>query len=93
MVGPDCARDRVGTVTSSRSDTESQLLSRILVTWIEVTVVGLRGGVLGTSVGGPPGLIASLVTTLLSLGILFYNVNELIKRWVAHELRPDTGPG
>ncbi|WP_332900428.1 hypothetical protein [Haladaptatus sp. CMSO5] len=74
-------------MTSSRSDTEPQLLSRILVTWIEVTVVGLTGGVLGTSVGGPPGLIVYLVTTLLSLGILFYNVNELIKRWIEHELR------
>lgn len=79
-------------MTSSRSGTEPQLLSRILVTWIEVTVVGLTGGVLGTSVGGPPALIVYLVTTLLSLGILFYNVNELIKRWIAHELRPDTGP-
>lgn len=79
-------------MTSSRSDTEPQLLSRILVTWIEVTVVGLTGGVLGTSVGGPPGLIVYLATTLLSLGILFYNVNELIKQWVAHELRPDSAP-
>ncbi len=80
-------------MTSSRSDTEPQLLSRILVTWIEVTVVGLTGGVLGTSVGGPPGLIVYLVTTLLSLGILFYNVNELIKRWIEHELRSDTDSG
>lgn len=79
-------------MTPLRSDTDPQLLSRILVTWLEVTVVGLTGGVLGTSVGGPPGLIVYLVTTLLSLGILFYNVNELIKRWIAHELRPDTGP-
>lgn len=79
-------------MTSPRSDTEPQLLSRVLVTWIEVTVVGLTGGVLGTSVGGPPGLIVYLVTTLLSLGILFYNVNELIKRRIAHELQPDTSP-
>ena len=62
------------------------------MTWSEVTVVGLTGGVLGISVGGPLDLIVYLVTTLLSLGILLYNVNELIKRRIAHELRPDSSP-
>lgn len=56
--------------------------SRIAVTWAELTVVGLAGGALGTSVGGPPALVVYFATTLLSVGILLYNVNELIRRWV-----------
>ena len=73
-------------MSSEPQKTEPQLLSRIAVTWIELTVVGLTGGVFGTSVGGPPGLIIYFITTLISIGVIFYNVNELIKRWVTHEL-------
>ncbi|GAB7013048.1 hypothetical protein [Halolamina salina] len=54
--------------------------SRIVVTWAELTVVGLAGGVLGTTVGGPPALVVYFATTLLSVGILLYNVNELVQR-------------
>ena len=65
------------------SETSSpQLVSRVLVTWIELTIVGITGGLLGTTVGGPPGFIIYLLTTLLTVGIIFYNVNELVKRWV-----------
>nr|WP_254547285.1 hypothetical protein [Halomarina sp. BND7] len=70
-------------MTSTQPNSEPRLLSRIIVTWIELTVVGVGGGAIGTSIGGPPGLITYFVTTLLSVGILFYNVNELIKHWVS----------
>ncbi|GCF15613.1 hypothetical protein Harman_35480 [Haloarcula mannanilytica] len=69
-------------MTSTQPNSEPRLLSRIVVTWIELTVIGFGGGAIGTSIGGPPGLIIYFVTTLLSVGILFYNVNELIKHWV-----------
>lgn len=72
-------------MTPTRSNTEPRLLSRIVVTWVELTLVGLGGGAIGTSVGGPPGLIIYFVTTLVSIGILFYNVNGLIKQWIAYE--------
>lgn len=72
-------------MTHTPSDTEPHLLSRIVVAWVELTLVGLGGGAIGISVGGPPGLIIYFVTTLISIGILFYNVNELIKQWVAYE--------
>ncbi|WP_049998014.1 hypothetical protein [Halococcus sediminicola] len=58
------------------------LLSRVLVTWIELTIVGITGGLLGVTVGGPLGFIISLVTTLLTVAIIFYNVNELVKNWL-----------
>lgn len=58
------------------------LASRVLVTWIELTVVGITGGLLGAAVGGPPGFIIYLSTTLLTVGIIFYNVNELVREWV-----------
>ncbi|WP_049936141.1 hypothetical protein [Haloplanus natans] len=59
-----------------------RLGSRILVTWIELTVVGITGGLLGDAVGGPPGFIVYLLTTLVTVAILFYNVNELVAWWV-----------
>ena len=70
-------------MTSTRSNSEPRLLSRIVVTWIELTLVGFGGGAIGTSIGGPPGLIIYFITTLVSVGVLFYNVNELIKQWIA----------
>lgn len=60
-----------------------QLGSRIVVTWAELTVLGLAGGALGTSIGGPPALVVYFATTLLSVAILLYNVNELVERRVA----------
>jgi len=56
--------------------------SRILVTWIELTVVGITGGVLGDAVGGPPGFVVYLLTTLVTIAILFHNVNALVAWWV-----------
>jgi len=64
------------------SNSGPRLGSRILVTWIELTVVGITGGLLGDAVGGPPGFIVYLLTTLVTLAILFYNVNALVAWWV-----------
>ena len=69
-------------MTPTQSTSEPRLLSRIVVTWIELTVVGFGGGAIGTMVGGPLGLIIYFVITLVSVGVLFYNVNELIKQWI-----------
>jgi len=69
------------------ADTPSPNLgSRIVVTWAELTVVGLAGGILGTTVGGPPALVVYFATTLLSVGILLYNVNVLVQRSVARQI-------
>jgi hypothetical protein len=67
---------------------EPHLGSRIVVTWVELTGAGLAGGILGTTVGGPPGLVVYFATTLVSVAILFYNVNELIRRWTLR--RPES---
>ncbi|MEF8802416.1 MAG: hypothetical protein V5A17_09920 [Natronomonas sp.] len=52
------------------------------MTWFEITVVGMAGGLLGGTIGGPPGFVVYLATTLLTVAILFYNVNELIRAWL-----------
>ncbi|MGM0388863.1 MAG: hypothetical protein ACQEP0_10150 [Natrinema limicola] len=84
----DSIRDeeRTGTgVERRRSDREQsppQLGSRILVTWFELTAVGITGSLLGTTVGGPVGFLIYLATSLLTVGVIFYNVNQLIKGWV-----------
>jgi len=56
----------------------SPLVSRVLVTWLELTVVGLAGAFLGGTVGGLGAFVVYLATTLLSVGILFHNVNALV---------------
>jgi hypothetical protein len=61
---------------------EPALAPRVLLTWVELTAVGLTGGVLGASVGGPPGFIVYLAASLLSVGVLLHNVNELVKAWL-----------
>lgn len=59
-----------------------RLGSRVLLTWVELTVVGITGGILGATVGGPPGFLVYLATSLATVGIVFYNVNNLIKGWM-----------
>ena len=79
--------------SAARSTTDSEtpdsspprLGSRILVTWLELTVVGITGGILGAAVGGPPGFVIYLITTLLTVAIIFHNVNELVKAWLRTE--------
>ncbi|MEF8829083.1 MAG: hypothetical protein V5A49_08605 [Haloarcula sp.] len=62
---------------------QSLLLSRIVVTWVEVIAVGFAGAALGGAVSGPPQLIVYLATVLASVGALLYNVDKLIQRRVA----------
>ena len=56
------------------------LLSRIFVTWVEVIVVGFAGAALGGVASGPPQLIVYLATVLLSVSVLMYNVDQLIRQ-------------
>jgi hypothetical protein len=56
----------------------SALLSRVLLTWFELTAVGLVGGMLGSIVSGPVQLIVYLLTTLVSVGVLLSNVDAMI---------------
>lgn len=60
-----------------------RLGSRILVTWVELTVIWLAGGLLGTAVGGPPSFVLYLGTSLLSVAILLYNVDALVRARLA----------
>jgi hypothetical protein len=80
----DCDSSNGGTKAepTASDPPDPRLVSRVLVTWIELTIIGITGGLLGTTIGGPPGFIIYLATTLLTVGIIFYNVNELVKNWV-----------
>jgi hypothetical protein len=68
----------VDTSSTSPAIVGSRLLSRILVTWVELTLVGFGGAALGSATSGPPQLVVFLATTLLSVGVLFYNVDRLV---------------
>jgi len=57
--------------------------SRILITWAGLTAVGVVGGLLSSAVQGPVGFVIYLAVTLASVAVLLYNVNELVKGWVA----------
>ena len=53
-------------------------LSRALVTWAELLVVGFAGSALGGATSGPPQLVVCLATTLVSVLVLFHNVDRLV---------------
>lgn len=59
------------------------LVSRTLVTWAELVVVGFGGTALGTAVTGPPELIVYFTTVLVTVGVLLYNVDQLIQHRLA----------
>lgn len=77
--------DGEGDATAGRSTAPSpRLLSRTLVTWVELVVVGFAGTALGGSVSGPPRFVVYLATTLLSVAVLVYNVDRLVRARVEH---------
>ena len=57
----------------------AMLASRAFVTWAELVVVGFAGSALGGATSGPPQLVVYLATTLVSVGVLLYNVDRLIE--------------
>ena len=70
-------RDDVDTAGSvARAD--SRLLSRVLITWAELLVVGFAGAALGGIASGPPQLIVYFATILASVAVLLYNVDRLV---------------
>jgi hypothetical protein len=60
-----------------------RLTSRVVVTWAELVVVGFAGAALSGATSGPPQLVVYLATTLLSVGILLYNVDRLVRARLA----------
>lgn len=70
---PATGRERAAT-----TGLDSALLSRILVTWFGLVAVGFTGALVGANANGPPQFIAYLVTTLLSVAVLLYNVDRLV---------------
>jgi hypothetical protein len=57
--------------------------SRILVTWVELVVVGFGGTAVGGAVSGPPELLVYFATVLVSVAVLLYNVDQLIQQRLA----------
>ncbi|WP_318571035.1 hypothetical protein [Salinigranum marinum] len=70
----DPAEASSGTTTASRGRT--RLLSRIVVTWVELTLVGFAGAALAGSTSGPPQFVVFFATTLLTVAVLFYNLDR-----------------
>lgn len=67
------------TGTPARTSTVGTLLiSRVLVTWAELLVVGFVGAVLGGAASGPPQLIVYFATILASVAVVMYNVDRLV---------------
>lgn len=56
----------------------AHLLSRVLVTWAELIVVGFAGAALGGATSGPPQFVVYLATVLASVAVVMYNVDRLI---------------
>lgn len=81
------SEDTVHTEQTGHGDTEEQntggdgssLVSRVAVTWVELLLVGFSGAVVGGATSGPPTFVVYLATTLLSVGVLLYNVDRLVR--------------
>ena len=56
------------------------LASRVFVTWVELVVVGFGGTALAGAVSGPPELIIYFATTLVTVVVLLYNIDQLIQQ-------------
>jgi hypothetical protein len=69
---------RTGSGRTPATGLDSALLSRILVTWFGLVAVGFIGALVGGNTSGPPQFVAYLVTTLLSVAVLLYNVDRLV---------------
>ncbi|MFC7228788.1 hypothetical protein N0B31_15365 [Salinirubellus salinus] len=76
MAGEEPAGTEAERITANGLDTA--LLSRILVTWFGLVAVGFTGALVGGNTSGPPQFVAYLVTTLLSVAVLLYNVDRLV---------------
>lgn len=74
MSTDDADTESAAAPTGSRPDT--RLLSRIVVTWVELTLVGFVGAALASATTGPPRFVVFFGTTLLTVGVLFYNVDR-----------------
>ena len=77
--------DVTSTDTSDETDdaTGPNLVGRIIVAWFELTLVATVGGALAGTVSGIPQIVVYTVTTIVSVAVLFYNVNELVREHVA----------
>jgi hypothetical protein len=62
--------------TGASSRSRTRLLSRIVVAWVELTLVGFVGAALASATSGPPQFVVFFATTLLTVGVLFYNVDR-----------------
>ena len=56
------------------------LASRVFVTWVELVVVGFGGTALAGAASGPPELIIYFATTLVTVAVLLYNIDQLIQQ-------------
>jgi len=75
---------RAGT-TARPSTVGALLLSRVLLTWAELLVVGFAGAVVGGAASGPPQLVAYFATILASVAVVMYNVDRLVAARIREE--------
>ena len=61
-----------------RSPIGTLLLSRVLITWAELVVVGFGGAVAGGAASGPPQLVVYFATVLAAVAVFMYNVDRLV---------------
>ena len=70
--------DSAASAPSRRSPGGTLLLSRVLVTWAELSVVGFGGAVAGGAASGPPQLVVYFATVLAAVAVFMYNVDRLV---------------
>lgn len=72
------AADDDAPAVESASPARTFLLSRVIITWAELVIVGFVGAALGGAASGPPQLVVYLATVLASVAVVLYNVDRLV---------------
>ncbi|WP_236639567.1 hypothetical protein [Salinigranum halophilum] len=72
----ESAAEQSATDTVRTRRRRTLLLSRVFVTWVELTLVGFAGAALAGSTSGPPQFVVFFATTLLTVAVVFYNVDR-----------------
>jgi len=70
--------DSGASASARRSPVGTPLLSRVLVTWAELVVVGFAGAVAGGAASGPPQLVVYFATVLAAVAVFMFNVDRLV---------------
>ncbi|WP_135825122.1 hypothetical protein [Halorussus ruber] len=86
-VGNDEENETVknGAESETVGGVRESVLFRSMAAWVELTIVGGAGAIAGSFLSGPVQFVVFLATTLVSVVVLFHNVDKLVSDRIERE--------